>query len=312
MSPRQLAIAAIVFGSVLLLWGAAALWRRGDADTGAAPGAVVPPIARSAVDTVTIARPKDTTVLARRDSTRWTANGHAASGTAVSVLLDALADGARRAEPVAERAASHAGLGVDSASGAKVRVAGAKGVLADFVVGQRTPDLQAGYVRRAGDSVVYLVRGPLAEALSRDADEWRDRSLGGVSPDSVAAIELVRGRRTTRVTRDSTRWVLGNGRPADSAAVRGVLEAWRSVDAAGFASKAQADSARFSPADRRVRLLRADGSPLLGLALDSMASGYWAKLDTGATVYRMESWTVDRLMPADSALSARARQAALK
>jgi hypothetical protein len=302
VTPRQLAIAAIVFGAALLLWGAAALWRRADTDVGAAPGSVLPAIARDAVDTVTIARPSDTTVLVRRDSARWTANGHAADRATISSLLDALADSARRIEPVAERAASHAGLGVDSASGSKVRVAGSKGPLAELVLGQRTPDLQGGYVRRAGDSVVYLVRGPLAEALGRGSDEWRDRRMGGVVPDSVAAIELGRGKRSTRLTRDSTRWMLAGGKAADSAAVRGLLDAYRSVEAAGFASRAQADSARFAPPDRSVRLLRADGSPLFTLLLDSIATGYWAKAGGDSTVYRIESWTVDRLMPADSVL----------
>ena len=74
-----------------------------------------------------------------------------------------------------------------------------------------------------------------------------------------------------------------------------------------FASAAQADSARFDPADRHVRLLRADDTPLLTRAMDSTAGGVWARVDSGGVVYRVESWAADRLAPADSTLRPAAR-----
>ena len=301
MSPRQLALAALGFAALLLLWGAAALRRGREMRGGQAP-AVLPVIASQAVDTVAIVRPSDTTVLMRRDTASWTVNGHPADRGAVAALLDALADSARRSEPVAERAASHAGLGVDDGTGRRVRVAGRSGPIADLVVGHRTPDLQGGYLRRSGDSLVVLVRGPLMEALDRQPDEWRDRRIAAVTPDSVAVIELRRGRRAVTLARDGTGWTLGRGRAADTAGVRGLLESYRRVEAAAFASRAQADSARFNPADRTARLLRADGTPLLALALDSTASGYWVRVDGGPEVSRLESWTADRLVPPDSTL----------
>jgi hypothetical protein len=184
-------------------------------------------------------------------------------------------------------------------------VAGRRGTLADLVAGGRAPDLDGGYLRRTGDSVVFLVRGPLTEQLDRAPDEWRDRRIAAVMPDSVATIELSRGRRTTRLTRTATGWTLGAGRPADSAAVRGLLDAYRRVEAAGFAGPAQADSARFTPADRGVRLLGADGTALLSMALDSTGGGFWARAGDDATIYRLESYAADRLVPADSALRAR-------
>ena len=307
MTARQLALIAIAFAALLLLWGAAAVLRRGG-DSGAAAAALFPAVPPAAVDTVVIARPRDTTVLARVDSTSWRTNGHLADRAAVTELLEALSDTARRIEPVAERAASHAGLGVDSASGSRVRVVGRGGVLADLVAGQRSPDFDGGYLRRAADSTVYLVRGRLAELLERDPDEWRDRRMGGVAADSVTGIEVSRGRRSFRLARSGGRWSFSGARgAADSSAVADLLGAYARLEAAGFASPAQADSARFDPADRRARLLRADGSPLLTLVMDSTAGGWWARVDTAAVVYRLESWTADRLTPADSALRARPR-----
>ncbi len=300
MSPRQLTLIAVGLGALLLLWGAAALVR----DRGSAAGAerfALPAIARDAVDTVRIARRTDTTVLVRRDSTKWTVNGHAAAPAAVGELFDALADSTRRSELIAERSASHGGLGVDS-GGNRVRIAGRGGVLAELVLGQRSPDLDGGYMRMANDSAVWLVRGGLAGALERETDEWRDKRIGAVSADSVARIEVARRRRTYTLRRSDKKWTFASGGAADSAAVAELLGAFRQVEAAGFASASQADSARFTPADRRVRLLRADGTTLFALALDSMPSGFWARAESGDVVYRMENWAADRLTPADSTL----------
>ena len=303
MTPRQLALIAIAFAALLLLWGAAALIR----GRGTEGVAVLPKLTPAAVDTVVIARPTDTTVLARRDSSEWTINGYRADGALVSTLLDALADSTRRADVVAERTASHEGLGVDSAAGSRVRIAGRGGVLADLVAGNRTPDLEGGYLRRSGDSTVYLLRGPLPGLLERGTDEWRDGRMAGVPADSVAAVEVTRGRRTYRLNRSESGWGFADRRSADSAAVRNLLDAYRRLEAEGFASRAQADSARFEPADRRVRLLRTDGTPLLTLALDSTAAGtFWARVDTASVVYRLESWTADRLAPEAGTLRATA------
>lgn len=304
MTPRQLALLAAAFVGLLLLWGAAALLGGGPGEGGT--GSVFPPIPADRVDTVTVARPRDTTVLVRRDSSEWTVNGHPADRGAVGELLDALADTARRGEPVAERRASHAGLGVDSAAGTRVRIAGRGGLREEIVAGQRSPDLEGGYLRRAEDSVVYLVRGRLTGLLGRSTDEWRDRRIAAVAAESVATIEVSRGGRSYRVARGGTGWTLAPGnRQADTAAVRGLLDGYRRVEASGFADSTQASAARFGRPDRRARLLRGDGSVLLTLELDSTAGGFWARADSGPTVYRLESWTADRLMPADSALRAR-------
>ncbi|MBA3553171.1 MAG: DUF4340 domain-containing protein [Gemmatimonadales bacterium] len=302
MSPRQLALVAAALAGLLLLWGAAALVRERGAESGGR--FALPAIARSTVDTVRIARRHDTTVLARRDSASWTANGYAAAPAAMKELLDALADSTRRSELVAERSASHADLGVDS-GGSRVRIAGRSGALAEIVLGQRSPDLDGGYMRMAKDSAVWLVRGGLAGALERGLDEWRDKRIGAVPADSVSRIEVARGRRSYALRRSDGKWSFESGAAGDSVAVAEFLGAFGEVEAAGFASAAQADSTRFTRPDRRVRLLRADGTAILTLAFDSMPAGFWARGDSAGVVYRMENWTVDRLTPADSTLRAR-------
>ncbi len=297
MSAKQLLRLGAVLVALLLLWGAAALSRRHESSPPSDRFAVGP-FRPGSVHSVRIARTADTALLVRRDSSTWQVNGHPASQAAVKELLDALADSSKRSEVVAERPSSHAGLGVDSA-GSRVRIAGRDSVLADLVVGHRTTDLSGGYLRLANDSVVHLVGGRLTEVLTRSADDWRDRKIGGVAGDSVGRVEISRGRRTYQLRRGEGGWSLGSG-PADSAAVTSLLTAYGAVEASGFASSRQADSARFAPAERKARLLRANGSPLLTLTFDSTSGGFWVRANADSTIYRMDSWTVDRLAPADS------------
>jgi hypothetical protein len=302
MTPKQLARLAMVLGALLLLWGAASLARRGSRGPSETDRFAIPAVARDSADSVIITRPADTTRLVRGDSTTWTVNGHPASQTAIQELFAALADTARRTELVAGRAASHAALGVDSAKGAGVRIVRGDSTVANLVQGNRGPTLDGGYFRAAGDSAVYLVSGNLAQLLERSQDEWRDRRIARVATDSVARIEISRGKRSYAVRRDGAGWVLAPGGPADSAAVAALLADYGKVEAAGFATKAQADSARFARPDRRAALLRADGTPLVTLALDSTANGFWAQAGKDSTVYRVDTWFADRLTPADGTL----------
>jgi hypothetical protein len=305
MTPAQLARVAIVLGALLLLWGAVSLTRRGTGGLTESDRFALPAIVRDSTDSVIIIRPADTARLARRDSAAWTVNGHPVAKGAVAELFAALADSTRRTELVGARPASHSGFGVDSAKGTRIRIVRGDSTLADLVQGNRDPGLDGGYFRAAADSAVYLVGGSLAQVLEKSSDEWRDRQIAAVSGDSVARIEITRGKRSYRLDRDSTGWKLTPGGRADSSVVAELLGSYRQVDAAGFASEAQADSANFARAERRAALLRQDGTPLVALTFDSTANGFWVKAGEDNVVYRVDAWSADRLVPADSAFKGR-------
>jgi Domain of unknown function (DUF4340) len=302
MSPKQLARLAMVLVALLLLWGAASLARRGSRGPSESDRFALGSIPRDSVDSVIIQRSADTARLARVDSATWTVNGHRASRNAVQDILAALSDTARRTELVGGRPKSHAGFGVDSAKGTRIRVVRGDSTVADLVQGHRGPGIEGGYFRLAKDSAVYLVGGNLAQALEQTSDELRDKRIAGVSADSVARIEVTRGRRSYALRRDGSTWNLAAGGRADSAAVAELLSSYGQVEAAGFANRTQADSANFARPDRRVALLRTDGTPLLTLAFDSTATGFWVRGGKDSTVYRLDTWSADRLAPSDSTL----------
>ena len=126
---------------------------------------------------------------------------------------------------------------MDSAKGGRIRIVRGDSTVADLVQGHRGPGLEGGYFRLAKDSAVYLVSGNLAQALEPTSDELRDKRIAGVSADSVARIEVTRGRRSYALLREGSAWTLAPGGRADSAAVAELLSSFGQVEAAGFANR---------------------------------------------------------------------------
>lgn len=310
MTPRNLRLLAVALGVLLLLWGAVAVASRHGRDT--EQRLRLPGITTADGDTVTITGARDTVVLARA-GTAWRVNGHPTDPQAVGELVTSLGDSTAAGDLVAENASSYAQLGMDSASARRVRVQAHGKTVLDIVTGKPGVVYGTGYLRRATDPAVYLVRSSLPRIAERRVDGWRDKRIAVIPPDSVSKIEVQRGRKRYTLSREGARWTLApGGAAADSMAVANFLRALADIRAAGFASAAQADSLKFSPPSRRLRVLGRNGAPRVSLVFDSTAAGLWARADSGGTVWRLEGWGVDQLTPADSTLAARPTKAPAK
>lgn len=295
MSASTLLRGLALLAALLIVWGALRVFRGGVGDT--PTGLEVPRLTAADVDRVLI-EAADTARI-ERAAAGWAVNGHEAAADKVTDLISAITDTGLSTELVARSAGSHARLGVDSASGRRVRFLKGDRVLLDLVLGNQGRAYQTAYVRRAGEDEVYLLRGRLAAIVDADVDGWRDRRIGGVTGDSVFGLRLERGGRATALTRAEGGWRLG-GAPADSAAVAQLLSRLAEITASGFATEAQADSLDFDRPDRRLVVTGSRGDTLLGLAFDSAAGGIWARRLTGGPVFRLDSWRFDELTPADS------------
>jgi len=158
-------------------------------------------------------------------------------------------------------------------------------------------------VRLPGDSAAYRITwGQLADLASEHkATQWWNKVIAKVSPDSVAGIDVRRGRTGYALTKNGDSWRLGT-RAADSSAVTEFLERFRDLEASRFATPAQEDSARFPPRGRGVQLLTAAGRPLLVLRMDSTTGGVWSRRDGDSTIFILDNWTANGLTPPDTTL----------
>jgi hypothetical protein len=302
MSAKQLKMVALGLAVLLLLWGGSELFSRGsDTVTGSL---AFPPLAPADVDSIALLHGSDSVVLVRQSATVWTVNGHRAVAADVTALLQALRDTVRP-EVVAQDVSSFARLQVDSAGGHWLWVfRGGKPVF-QVIVGGRGSDYQSVYLRRPGDARVYLWRGTLVGMAERRADDWRDKRIATLEPDSISALDVERGKDRYALRRSGRSWTI-NGRAADSAAVHRYLDRLKSITAAGFATPKEVDSTKTLRPKRRLSVRRSDGL-LLSLTFDSTATGFVVRHlggvgGEGTTVYRMNTWDVDGITPASQSL----------
>jgi uncharacterized protein DUF4340 len=302
MSAKQLKMVALGLAVLLLLWGGSELFSHGsDTVTGSL---AFPPLAPADVDSIALLHSSDSVVLVRQSATVWTVNGHRAMAADVTALLEALKDTVRP-EVVAQDVSSFARLQVDSAGGHWLWVfRGGKPVF-QVIVGGRGSDYQSVYLRRPGDARVYLWRGTLVGMAERRADDWRDKRIAALVPDSISALDVERGKDRYALRRSGRTWTI-NGRAADSVAVHRYLDRLKSITAAGFATPKEVDSTKTLRPKRRLSV-RGSGGLLLSLTFDSTATGFVVRHlggvgGEGTTVYRMNTWDVDGVTPASRSL----------
>ena len=302
MSAQQLKLVALGLAVLLLLWGGSELFSRGsDTVTGSL---AFPPLAPADVDSIALLHGSDSVVLVKQSATAWTVNGHRAVAADVTALLQALKDTVRP-EVVAQEVSSFARLQVDSAGGRRLWVFRGGKPVVQVIVGGRGSDYQSAYLRRPGDARVYLWRGALVGMAERRADDWRDKRIAALVPDSISALDVERGKDRYVVRRSGKTWTI-NGRAADSAAVHRYLDRLKSITAAGFATPKEVDSTKALRPKRRLGV-RGSGGLLLSLAFDSTATGFVVRHlggvgGEGTTVYRMNTWDVDGITPASRSL----------
>lgn len=303
MNAKQLMKMATALGVVVIAWVVLALVRRPPADRDV--DLVLPKIDTTSLDSMVLIKGHDTTVVARAGAKGWHANGLAADSSAVHSLLTALVDTARTTELVAEEPTSHERLGVSSDSGQFVTLYDHGQPALRLVVGKRTPDYGGVYLRRDSANEVFALHGSLADALTRAGDDWRDKRIASVAPDSVATIDVERGGTHYALHRDGPRWKSSSGKAIDSSAVASLLGDYRTVTASGFASRAESVSVDFKKPTMRARLLNKKAEPLVSLVFDSTKAGKWVRAESGGPVYRLEDWTWGQLAPAESTLVAK-------
>lgn len=297
MSPKMLVRIAVALVVALLVWGALALRSRGKSDTG--ERMALPHLVADSVEQLSIV--KDTSrILIHREGAGWTVNGYPASARLLGQFFAALTDTALVSELVAQSAASHARLGVDSVAGKRLTATRGGHAVLDLWIGNRGPDFEGFYMRQAGHNEVYVVRGPFAEFSNRQESEWRDQQIAAVSPDSVARVAWTIGKRSFSLSHGAGGWTLAPAGATDSIRVRRFLERFEELHSGDFPSRAQEDSANFTPPDRGVTLYSAAGTPLVSLVLDSMAAGWWVRRADGGPVFRLDERMGKELAPAES------------
>lgn len=301
MNPQQLKRVVVALAVVVVLWLLAELLggRHDDSET----ALLLPELQMSEVDAVRILRPSGEIALRRDGDSTWTVNGHAAAGNAVADLFAALAE-AGEAELVATGSAVHGRMGIDSVEGIFMRFEYGGEQITSVVFGKRGRAYNTRYVRLQGQDFVYQYSGQLTSVVDRSEDDWRDKTILNIVPDSVGRVVARRSEGAYTLNRVEGGWVIERNIAADSGAVHGMLNQYTDLQASGFATRAQEDSIDFVRPDRTVTLFGLRGDTLASLAFDSTSSAYWVRVESDSIIYRILQWKANQLIPVDSTLRA--------
>jgi len=297
MSANQLRAIALALMLLICVWlGARLLSHKSDVIRGRL---TLPLVKAEQTDSIVIRHGTDTLRLVRA-GTAWTVNGYQAGKEPVGQLFFAFIDTA-----VPDLAAMSPGsfrrMGVDSSSGYWLRVWSGGQPTVKLVVGALAAQPSSGYVRREGSDSILLWRGNLVDLARRQVNEWRDKQIGAVVPESVVTVNIT-ARRSYALRRTGSNWRFAAGGAADSGKVAGFLALYRSFTASGFGTAAQADSGKKPAARRTLALVGAGGATLLELTFDSSSTGIWARRSGDDNVYRVDAWRLNSFVPPDSAL----------
>jgi hypothetical protein len=297
MSTNQLRVIALALMLLISGWlGARLLSHKSDVIRGRL---MLPPVRAEQTDSIVIRHGADTLRLVRT-GTAWTVNGYRAGKEPVGQLFLAFID-TTVPDLAAVSPSSFQRMGVDSSSGYWLRVWSGGQPTVKLVIGALAPQASSGYVRREGSDSILLWRGNLVDLARRQVNEWRDRQIGAVVPESVFSVNVT-ARRSYGLRRSGTNWRFAAGGAADSGKVAGLLALYRGFTASGFGTAAQADSGKKPAARRTLALVGAGGAKLLELTFDSSSTGIWARRTGEDYVYRVDAWRLNSFVPPDSAL----------
>lgn len=298
MSAKVLLRILLLLAVAVLLWAGLAVLKRSSTDTPV--GFALPKVNGDSADAIAYVGPQDTIRLVR-EGAAWRVNGHPAAGKVIETFFKSLGDSGARSDLVAQSTESHARLGVDSASGKHLTVTGGGKTLLDLWFGNRGPDFEGFYVRKAGEAQVFLLHGTFADLTVQPVEEWREKQVLSLQPDAIGKVEVQRGRQGYTLIRSGKAWSYAKGGAADSTKVTRWLGTFRELRATSFPNPAQADSAKFAPPERSVKLYGVTGELLGSVTLDSIASTFVMRVNDGPDLYTLDLLATNLVTPADSA-----------
>ncbi len=300
MSGNQLRAIALTLMVLICVWlGARLLTHRSDVIRSRF---TLPQVKPDQVDSVVIRHGADTLRLVRA-GTQWTVNGLRAGSEPLGQLFQAFLDTATP-DLAAVSPSSFQRMGVDSSGGYWLQLWSGGRATLTLVIGALASEPSSGYLRRAGSDSVILWRGNLVDLARRQLNEWRDKRIAAVAPESVVAVSVT-ARRPYALRRSGTTWRFASGGPVDSGKVAGLLGMYRDFSASGFGTPAQADSGKAPAARRTLPLTGAGGAKLLEVTIDSSKTGVWARRSGDDNVYRIDAWRLNSYVPPDTALRAK-------
>src|SRR5262249_24947491 len=164
--------------------------------------------------------------------------------------------------------------------------------LPGLTVGTKTALGDSTYAQRAKDPAVYLVDGSLGDALAREPEELRDRSVLQLPQEPIARLEINAGGKPLVLTRDEKdRWKIESpiAAPANSDAVNQYIFTLARLQAPSFIDNPP--DARKYGMDKpavKVTLGGAGGKTLAAVEAGRSGNAWFARREGDTTIFAID------------------------
>ncbi len=163
----------------------------------------------------------DGTVVLTRQGGAWTVAREGktfpADAEAVRRVVEQFSD-LNGGSLVSRGASRHEGFRLDEPNGIRITVSEGGKKTADVLVGGQGPDFFSSYLRKAGASEVYLVKGNLRPLVDRPLKRWRDLVLTSLKAEEVIALEVSGPEVGLRLKKEAGQWTYDPPDPSGPAA----------------------------------------------------------------------------------------------
>lgn len=210
-----------------------------------------------AIDNLEIINPKGERIVLEKQNEVWSITKpvvYKASPEAMEQVLEgfktAMIDGVVTSDPNEK-----ARFGVEDSTAVRLKAsAGGKTVL-DILIGRSAPDISHTYIRKYGTNDIGLWRGIFARLISRDVDEWRDKTIFSFNDGDITSVKAAEGRNTRQLSLSDSTWTYtenGKQMPIDQAKARQYVSIIASLKCDSFASGDDIPRAASSRPDVQV------------------------------------------------------------
>ncbi|MCB0218236.1 MAG: DUF4340 domain-containing protein [Chrysiogenetes bacterium] len=271
---------------------------------------VFPSIVKDELSKVEIVQPKGNVTLTNTEGV-WEVtldgNVYGADERNLDRLLESMGQ-IRVDRLVSHTAEKHDIYEVTNTKGATVTFYGKDGgKLMSIVVGKLGPDLNTSYVRHAGESEVYVIDGALRPILEREPKLWRDRTFARINPDDVHEIRVEKkGNDPLVISRDTPEtgaWRIKepdgyNPSPTTGQLCDNVARQLASMVASDLPPRSSEETMGFDKPAGIVIVTEFNGKQTrLTFGKNNDKSQTYARRSDNDTVYLIQSWMAERLLP---------------
>jgi hypothetical protein len=223
-----------------------------------------------------------------------------ADKTPIDNLLDSV--GKIKIEAIASKnLKKHKEFEVDQEKGVEVRIEdGAQKTLAHFYVGKSGPDLFSTYLRGADAAQVVLASGMLKMTFDRELKDWRNKTIFALNQQDITEY-LVKGEKGFHLKKgEKDQWeiIAPEKISPKKEPVEDCLKTVSTLKAADFAEGPLKDFQLDQPSQEILVTMKDGSTRILLLGKEKNAYQRFVKTPDADTIYILEKYNLDKLMPA--------------